>query len=55
MPKQNQEETWLLDLGMVAKVRSRLAISIPAHTQDRALVTVGTHTTTHVVQDLKSL
>ena len=30
---------------MVAKVRPRLAISIPAHTQDRALVTVGTHTT----------
>ena len=45
MPKQNREEVWLVDLGMVAKVRPCLVISIPACIQDRALVTVVTHTT----------
>ena len=55
MPKQNRAEVWLVDLGMVAKVRPCLVISIPALVQDRALVTVVMHTTTHVVQDLKSL
>ncbi len=45
MSKQNRGEVWLVDLGMVAKVRPCLVISIPARVQDRALVTVGTHTT----------
>ena len=45
MPKQNRGEVWLVDLGMVAKVRPCLVISIPARVQDRALVTVVTHTT----------
>ena len=44
MPKQNRGEVWLVDLGMVAKVRPCLVISIPAHVQDRALVPVVTHT-----------
>ena len=38
-------EVWLVDLGMVAKVRPCLVISIPNLVQDRALVTVVTHTT----------
>ena len=45
MPKQNRGEVWLVDLGLVAKVRPCLVISIPARVQDRALVTVVTHTT----------
>lgn len=45
MPKQNRGEVWLVDLGMVAKVRPCLVISTPARVQDRALVTVVTHTT----------
>ena len=45
MPKPNRGEVWLIDLGMVAKVRPCLVISTPALVQDRALVTVVTHTT----------
>ena len=45
MPRQNRGEVWLVDLGMVAKVRPCLVISVPALAQDRALVTVVTHTT----------
>ena len=45
MPKQNRGEVWLVDLGMVAKVRPCLVFSTPALVQDRALVTVVTHTT----------
>lgn len=45
MPKQKRGEVWLVDLGMVAKVRPCLVISTLARVQDRALVTVGTHTT----------
>ena len=45
MPKQNRGEVWMVDLGMVAKVRPCLVISTPAFVQDRALVTVVTHTT----------
>ena len=36
MPKQNRGEVWLVDLGMVAKVRPCLVISIPARLEDRA-------------------
>lgn len=45
MPKQNRGKVWFVDLGMVAKVRPCLVISIPARLEDRALVTVVTHTT----------
>ena len=45
MPKQYRGEVWLVDLGMVAKVRPCLVISTPPRAQDRALVTVVTHTT----------
>lgn len=39
-------EVWLVDLGMVAKVRPCLVLSIPAdHDSDRVLVTVVPHTT----------
>lgn len=45
MPNQNRGEVWRVDLGMKGKVRPCLVISTPALTQDRALVTVVTHTT----------
>jgi mRNA interferase MazF len=38
-------EVWLVDLGLVAKVRPTLVLSIPALDQDRSLVTLIPHTT----------
>jgi len=45
MSSPNRGEVWLVDLGMTAKVRPCLVLSIPALIQDRALVTVLAHTT----------
>ena len=45
MPNPNRGEVWRVDLGMKAKIRPCLVISTPALIQDRALVTVVTHTT----------
>lgn len=45
MAKHSRGEVWLVDLGMVAKVRPCLVMSTPALVQDRSLVTVVTHTT----------
>ena len=39
-------EVWLVDLGMAAKVRPALVVSVPAEDIDRALVTLVPHTTT---------
>jgi mRNA interferase MazF len=36
---------WLVDLGMTAKVRPALVLSVPAETTDRALATLVPHTT----------
>ena len=38
-------EVWLVDLGMAAKVRPALVISVPAEEADRALATLIPHTT----------
>jgi mRNA interferase MazF len=38
-------EVWLVDLGLVAKVRPALVMSVPAGDEDRALVTLVPHTT----------
>jgi mRNA interferase MazF len=38
-------EVWLVDLGMAAKVRPALVISVPVADEDRALVTLVPHTT----------
>jgi mRNA interferase MazF len=38
-------EVWLVDLGMSAKVRPCLVISVPIEDTDRALVTLVPHTT----------
>ena len=45
MKTPQRGEVWLVDLGMTAKVRPALAISIPANDADRALVTMVPHTT----------
>jgi mRNA interferase MazF len=38
-------EVWIVDLGLVAKIRPSLIISIPAAETDRALITIIPHTT----------
>ena len=45
MTSPQRGEVWLVDLGMAAKVRPALAISVPVEDIDRALVTLVPHTT----------
>jgi mRNA interferase MazF len=45
MSQFNRREVWLTDLGMAAKVRPCLIVSIPATLDDRALVCLIPHTT----------
>ena len=45
MASPRRGEVWLVDLGMTAKVRPALVISVPAEDADRALVTLVPHTT----------
>jgi mRNA interferase MazF len=45
MKTPDRGEIWLVDLGMAAKVRPGLVISVPASEADRALVTIVPHTT----------
>lgn len=45
MSKFNRREVWLTDLGMAAKVRPCLIVSIPATLEDRSLVCLVPHTT----------
>lgn len=45
MNEPQRGEVWLVDLGMTAKVRPCLVISIGATEQDRALATLVPHTT----------
>ena len=45
MQSPQRGEVWLVDLGMAAKVRPALVLSVPADDRDRALVTLVPHTT----------
>lgn len=47
MPRvANRGDVWLVDLGMIAKVRPCLILSIPSNDdRDRALITIVPHTT----------
>ena len=45
MPTVNRGEVWLTDLGIAAKVRPCLVLSVRPDSQDRALVTLVPHTT----------
>jgi mRNA interferase MazF len=45
MKSPQRGEVWLVDLGMAAKIRPAVVISVPADDSDRALVTLVPHTT----------
>ncbi|HEV3255955.1 MAG TPA: type II toxin-antitoxin system PemK/MazF family toxin [Gemmataceae bacterium] len=45
MPAPNRGEVWLVDLGLAAKVRPCVALSVPAGPHDRSLATLVAHTT----------
>ena len=49
MPRMTSDplrgEVWIVDIGLAAKVRPALVISVPVEDTDRALVTVLPHTT----------
>lgn len=45
MKSPDRGEVWLVDLGMTAKIRPCLVLSIPVLDVDRALTTILPHTT----------
>jgi mRNA interferase MazF len=45
MANADRGSVWIVDLGMAAKVRPCLVLSVPTDPQDRVLVTVVPHTT----------
>jgi mRNA interferase MazF len=45
MPDPKRGEVWIVDLGLIAKIRPCLVLSMPAAAEDRALVTLIPHTT----------
>ena len=45
MKAPRRGEVWLVDLGLAAKIRPCLVLSVPAGEADRSLVTVVPHTT----------
>src|SRR5437660_1786822 len=45
MPRADRGSVWIVDLGLAAKVRPCLVLSIPTDPQDRVLVTLVPHTT----------
>jgi mRNA interferase MazF len=45
MPRADRGSVWIADLGLAAKVRPCLVLSVPTDPQDRVLVTVLPHTT----------
>ncbi|HSF17685.1 MAG TPA: type II toxin-antitoxin system PemK/MazF family toxin [Vicinamibacteria bacterium] len=45
MKQPRRGEVWLVDLGLAAKIRPALVLSVPPGDNDRALVTVVPHTT----------
>jgi mRNA interferase MazF len=45
MPEPQRDDVWVVDLGLAAKVRPCLVLSIPMAEHDRALMTVVAHTT----------
>ena len=45
MPSPNRGEVWVVDLGLAAKVRPCLVLSVPAGPQERSLSSLVAHTT----------
>lgn len=52
-PSPNRGSVWIADLGMAAKVRPFLILSISPQPHDRALVTVVPHTTSIQATDFE--
>src|ERR1700733_12175985 len=44
MPRADRGSVWIVDLGLVAKGRPCLVLSVPPDPQDRVLVRGGAHT-----------
>lgn len=44
MDTPERGDVWIVDLGLVAKVRPCLVLSVPPESQDRVLVTMVAHT-----------
>lgn len=45
MPRANRGDVWIVDLGLAAKIRPCLVMSVPTDPKDRVLATVVPHTT----------
>jgi mRNA interferase MazF len=45
MPNAKRGEVWIVDLGLAAKIRPCLVLSVPTEAQDRVLFTLVPHTT----------
>ena len=45
MPRADRGKIWIVDLGMAAKMRPCLVLSVPTDPSDRVLVTLVPHTT----------
>ncbi len=45
MPRADRGSVWIVNLGLAAKTRPCLILSVPTDPQDRVLVTVLAHTT----------
>jgi hypothetical protein len=45
MPRADRGAVWIVDLGMAAKIRPCLVLSVPTDPQDRMLVTLVPHPT----------
>ena|SRR5687767_3277251 len=45
MPRADRGSVWIVDLGLAAKVRPCLVLSVPTDPADRVLMTVVPHTT----------
>lgn len=45
MPSPDRGDVWIVDLGLAAKVRPCLVLSVPIDPQDRVLTTLIPHTT----------
>ena len=45
MPRADRGSVWIVDLGMVAKVRPCLVLSVPTDPQDRVVMSLVPHTT----------
>lgn len=45
MPQPSRGDVWIVDLGLAAKTRPALVLSVAIEDQDRVLATIVPHTT----------